>query len=253
MTTNAIDRSSKILASDSRWSVQLSVDEILYVDDTNFDKIMVRGRSGIICAGYLPFIDEWRQWFAHPAPLTQPLPQTSGKNPLGGDADISICLLQGRSGTLKIFNGTYSPFADIALFTGTGSTFALRCFSDNRCAKRSVSTAISNDYFSGGNVLHADLTNGKHNLSKTPATMADMELAYVNKGIVMNTKTRNTVAYSEWMNNPGQPAAVIAAHGASMLSAPTGQPPRQWTSTEREELHLALVEMLGEEDLATND
>jgi hypothetical protein len=208
MTTNAIDRSSKILASDSRWSVQLSVDEILYVDDTNFDKIMVRGRSGIICAGYLPFIDEWRQWFAHPAPLTQPLPQTS---------------------------------------------FALRCFSDNRCAKRSVSTAISNDYFSGGNVLHADLTNGKHNLSKTPATMADMELAYVNKGIVMNTKTRNTVAYSEWMNNPGQPAAVIAAHGASMLSAPTGQPPRQWTSTEREELHLALVEMLGEEDLATND
>jgi hypothetical protein len=54
MTTNSIDRSKLILASDSRWSVQLDADQILYVDDTGFDKIMVRGRSGIICSGHLP-------------------------------------------------------------------------------------------------------------------------------------------------------------------------------------------------------
>ena len=102
--------------------------------------------------------------------------------------------------------------------------------------------------------MRADLTNGKHNLAKTPATIADVEVAYENKGIVMNTKTRKTVAYGEWgKRTPAQGAAMIADHGAKMLSTPTGQPARQWTETERDELRVALTEMLTNEDEASND
>ncbi len=69
----------------------------------------------------------------------------------------------------------------------------------------------------------------------------------------MNTKTRKTVTYGEWKKNPTHAAITIAAHGAKMLSAPTGQPARQWTETERDELRVALAEMLAEEDGASND
>lgn len=49
MTTNAIDRVKKILASDSRWSIE-DGDFILYVDDTG----LTRSPTGRSAASFVP-------------------------------------------------------------------------------------------------------------------------------------------------------------------------------------------------------
>ncbi len=250
MTTNAIDKLKKIIASDSRWSISAG-DEILYVDDTGFDKIANRPVGCIICAGDAKLIEMWRLWFLSPVINTAnfpPFDRMDANSPVG----ITISYIQKPDGRILFSRGVYAIFGEDAMFSGSGAVIAMECYGKNRCAKTSIETAAAIDPATGGETKFVELETNRHNLSSQPVALADVQTQLGLRGIVMNTLTKKVTPIKDYMaDQNGVMRAVLK--GEMSLSAPTGQPYRPWTDAEKAEFKKVMDGVAAQEAMAASN
>ena len=244
MTTNAIDRNLKIIASDSRWSTYVD-GHFCFVDDTGFDKIGVRDFGAIICAGDGILIQEWRDWFFAER-LVKPHPRTER---IEGETkeSIDITMLAAGTGRILINRGNYTALEQDALFAGSGQLAAANCFFTNRCAKKAVESAASVDMQTGGATLFANLVDGSHNTGSSPATHDHAYIELLNRGTAMNLTTKKFVPVKDVLR-PGSGSPNASNSSEYTLSAPTGRGYSPWTEDEKLELSEAVDELIRLQD-----
>lgn len=247
MTTNVIDKSKKILTTDSRWSIQLENECIAFVDNTGFDKMADRHQGTIICAGDAELIDQWRDWFLSPRINTAALPATE-RLQNGEVRAITISLVLKPDGQILFSNGWYYDFEDHAKFSGSGAVYAKDCYSVNRCGYRAVATAAAQDPMTGGETKFVEIETFRTNLTARKTTLKDVEEQLQSRGMFMDLKTRKIEPLN---GNPGGDAVAKGLRSGSFsLSAPTGQPHRAWTDREKQDLRTAMDRLAELEEAA---
>ena len=247
MTTNAIDRRSRVIASDSRWSIELQ-GQLYFVDNTGFDKIADRAMGSIICAGDAKLIEIWRDWFHTPVLNMAATPAFERKGPDGKDYSIVISLVY-KTGDYNILSqGWYLLHGDDAKFCGSGAEHALACYASNKCGRTSVVSAASKDPMTGGETKFVELETSRNNLSTNRVSLADATHQLQTKGNVMDMKSGKITPIAP--QAAGSLDEALRAGNVS-LSAPTGQPTRLWTDPEKENL-LAALARLNEMEEAAN-
>lgn len=250
MTTNAIDKRKRVIASDSRWSIP-DGDFLIYVDDTGFDKIADRHFAAILCAGDAILIEEWKNWFREPALRPHALPRTERRDADGNVQSITISLIQKPDCKILFSSGWYLDFEDVAKFSGSGAVFARDCYMRNRCGKTSIESAAAQDFATGGETKYVELETFKHNLHNARVTLAEATQQLLTKGQVVDTRTKKVVSLKEYQASAGGVVSAIIA-GEKSLSAPTGQAQRPWSDAEKEELRRAMEHIAALEQAANS-
>lgn len=235
MTTNVIDLSAKVVASDSRWS-WLDGNNLHFVDDTAFDKIAVCEDVVMICAGDAGLIGDWRDWVQKPKFYDLPIPNTEiDRN--GTMSPIYVALITRPEGELIYCKGIYWLVDGTFMFTGTGGDHARVCFGSNKDIEQCIVTASEKDHHTGGQVRKVDVVTGKGNLANPAKGVQDIHDSYVQRGQIMDlvSNTKKSVAPATAAAND-QTAQAKQMH----FSAPTGQTPAPWTSEDHLRLGKAL-------------
>lgn len=247
MTTNVLDRRNLRVTSDSRWSITKG-EEIFFVDDTGFEKIVDRGSAVMICAGNAHLIEVWRRWFA--GPMEEPKPPTSVL--LGdGTFDTIHLTLVAKEGFQQFFTrGEYAEHGTDARFAGSGRIVARNCYSQNGCSDRCVGTASQFDPCTGGQVLFVNFSDGAKNLNYVDMSVSDLFNKLKTDGSVMNIRTKGQSKLSDL---PADYLDNAVASGAYALSAPTGVPAQEWTAEEHDQLAQAIQRIRALEAEAAND
>lgn len=227
MTTTAIDSKRKLVTCDSRWSF-VDGDDVFYVDDTGFDKIVSRAFGTLVCAGDARLIEQWRNWFMTPTVNMQGMPPTERVDNMGKTQGIAVSLVLSPEGKPLFSNGTHVLYEDFARFSGSGSYHAYQCFAVNGCGLRCIESAAKMDPMTGGETKYFDFTKKDTNAGWTPITVEEVEKLFLTRGMVMNTKTKAVTPIQQHPKFAGG----AGAHDFS-LSAPTGQPTRAWSEVEK--------------------
>lgn len=180
MTTNVYDGFQGIASTDSRWSAGRDF-AIFYVDDTGFEKIVVRDDAVFLFAGDSSVIQQWKDYLAGPR-----YSHAAGEPPLEG-----IALLIVNAATKEIIYGYGQDITlndqsakAIASFAGSGGRLAAECWRQNFCAKRAIDTAKQIDVFSGGETKFFELTSKTGNLIKDVG-LKGLGEAFKERGMVM--------------------------------------------------------------------
>jgi hypothetical protein len=185
MTTNIFDSSGHLMATDSRWSIEYG-DWLLYLDDTGYEKMLVRNGKVLMFAGYGRVIQLWKDWINSDPPDPSGMPAHKG---------MSVCMVDGATRTVD-FDAEQDIVANGVYCAGSGSRSAYSCWSANRDAHRAVETAKSKDIFSGGEVKFYNFKNGSNNLvNNYPTagiTIKMVDQAILSRGSVMKTNTNST-------------------------------------------------------------
>jgi hypothetical protein len=235
MTTNAIDIQQLIVSSDSRWSCLVD-DQLHFVDDTNFDKIVVNEDAVMICAGDGELIGEWHEWFRRPDCYETETPRTEITR---GAITETVCItILGRpDGTILFIRGSYHTIDMHALFAGSGAIFAHGCFTANKCVMKCVQTAACHDFYTGGDVKFYNIVTGENNLSNIVHAFDHVDNEYRARGKVMDITTKKVMDI-----NPKSAANDAAQKNASgfHLSAPTGEAYRPWSADDKDRLQVAV-------------
>lgn len=246
MTTNAIDLRSKVIACDTRWSIEQD-EWFVFVDDTGFDKMVCRPIASIVCAGDAILIEQWRNWFIEPVLDFANMPMTN-RTGHAGLYDITISVIRAYSGTVIYQAGQYLDFEQHAYFSGSGSPYALDCFSTNRCSRRCVRSASELDHRTGGTIQFVELSTNAHNLSDEWVGLSEVKNQFLSRGKAMNTTTKKVIPISDF-TGPAADQIKSRLRGELAISAPTGHPPKQWTDEEREKLRQVFKDLAEEEDV----
>jgi putative transposase len=192
--------------------------------------------------GYNP-----RDWFHTPVLNMADTPPFERKGPNNEDYSIVISLVY-KTGDYNILSqGWYLLHGEDAKFCGSGAEFALNCYSQNKCGKTSIATAATKDPMTGGETKFVELETSRNNLSQNRVSLDNAMKQLQTKGQVMDTKTGKVTAINPQAS--GLDEAIRA--GFVTLSAPTGQPVRLWTQSEKDNLRAAL-ERLNEMEAAAN-
>jgi hypothetical protein len=247
MTTNAISRQSRLLATDSRWSLlEKRTGKLYFVDDTGFDKMADRRMGSIICAGDAQLIQQWREWFLTPVLNRHMQPPVERTGPRGQNHSINISVIYKPDAKVAFSFGWYLDFEDEAKFSGTGASYAKESYSLRRCCKTSVENAAKRDPMTGGEVKYVDMLNDRNNLSRQRMTVANVHEQLNSRGYVMDMNTGKVTHASS------DPALSTVAQGLKAgllnLSAPTAHPELEWTDTEKANLARALEGLADLED-----
>jgi hypothetical protein len=238
MTTNVFDCANAVVASDSRWSIPLGF-AIAYVDDVDFDKIVVGKNDGLIYmfAGNSAVISEWKNWISSDAKIVQNRPTTNS---------IAICLIDKEKKTIVFCRGEGIDH-DGSRFAGTGATFAFACWSNNKQAVRAVKTAIFADIQSGGEVKYFEIASESHNLSAAH-DFHGITKKLIERGFIMylNNGTQQSVPIKEAASNDPRIKEMIGKVEAGGLvpSAPCPSMFNEWTEAEEKELDSVLAKYI---------
>lgn len=188
MTTNVYDGIQGVAGTDSRWSVERDY-AIFYVDDTGFEKIVVRDDAVFLFAGNSAVIQQWKDYLAGPR-----YSHSVSEPPLEG-----IALLIVNAVTKEIIYGYGQDITlndqnakAVASFAGSGGRRAAQCWMTNFCTKRAIDTAKQIDVFSGGETKFFELT------SKTGNLIEDVGL----KGLGEAFKERGMVMFLAQLDKP---------------------------------------------------
>ena len=235
MTTNVFDGHAGLMASDSRWSNSDLGYAVLYVDDAEFEKIVRTEKLAFMFAGDAGKIKEWKEWAVDPAAMIRTMPDPDG---------VAMCMVDIKTGEIRReFDCDPDCMVEKARFAGTGAKHAYKCWTDNRDAKKAVSTAIGADRYSGGQVKFLELSTGENNLSKKDRYESIVEL-FKSKGKYMFIQPQGKLG-EELDVDTGDEAVKALAHkvasGEARLEAPTSSR-RVWSPEEKEELKRVLSE-----------
>ncbi len=188
MTTNVFDISTRLMATDSRWSID-SENLIIYIDDTGFDKICVARGYALMFAGDGCVIQLWKDWIASVPEGSRGIPAKLH------NAAISICVVNIDSAEIKFEYGQNIKL-DMARFAGSGSIPANNCWVKHGDAKKAVDSANKIDWFSGGTITFMDFVSGDNNLQNS-ATIHDVNERILTSGKVMFKTNAKIVPITE--------------------------------------------------------
>ncbi|MBH3360425.1 hypothetical protein [Pseudomonas guariconensis] len=210
MTTTVYDKAKLLVSCDSRWSIPGDFG-VLYVDEAPFQKIEVFRDNVFVFAGMAPGIDAWKKYLRMKAAGMQ-----VARPSLDG---IAFCNAKIGCGTVLGYHeqDIILP-GQAAMFTGTGSTHAARCWIANGCAKKAVQSAMAYDICSGGVVRHLELSTGEGNLIKCEG-IESLNQAFLDKGMVMlnrHDQEKGAIPFKEAAALDPQVAALygMAANGS---------------------------------------
>lgn len=244
MTTNAIDLLFKKQASsDSRWSIKMDDKQILFVDDTGFDKIAIRNQTCLVFAGDAPLIEQWKLWLLSGDDVdVENIPPTTWQ--LGNKTlTMSICLLTLPDGIIGYDDGDAIRFLNnLARFSGTGSSWAFISWLASRCAINAIGAAKASDPYSGGMTKFLVFGDGSNNLSQNGdgSIRADkMVNDLQTRGNHMDLETKVVTPIAEHQGAKEFLGALSSANIKSMASAPIGCEV-EWTDEKRAKLQAAL-------------
>lgn len=246
MTTNVYASNEGLLSSDSRWSCREG-NWIIYVDDTDYDKIVSDDELGILFAGNMDVIDLWKTWFSNRRKLSPPQANTDL---------ISMIIIDMKTGEV-VFTPSYLLMSTIennivAWYGGSGDVYAKDCWQVNQCAKKAVGTAIEKDLCSGGEVMFTSRIGLNSNV-KNSASFQDVMASLKEKGFIMDSiglrvmriKDAATDSANDHVDIDAQQLANRVMSGQVSLSAPfvgMGQP---WTQEKKNELVNVLAKYAG--------
>lgn len=248
MTTNAIDRLNRLVASDSRWSMLLDGNRIAYVDDTGFDKLANRQFHTMAFAGDGVLIEQWKSWFLAEELDFDNLPPFQR---LEGNALVTLYFsLVQKPECIVVFNsGWWIHHGEHASFAGSGAPHAYDCYVLNGCGKRSVESAALSDPATGGEIKYVELTTGLHNLSDTQRDLKYAIQQLNERGFVMDTNTKVITPIKDVHQTTVEALRALES-GERSLTAPTGLPMRVWTDAQKEVFIRALQDVAVKEAAA---
>lgn len=241
MTTNVVDQAAKVTASDSRWSSIVkdplgAHHALIYVDDTDFDKIEYSADYSMVFAGSALIIEMWKMWFRNSRDHKKRPPVIN---------DFALCMLDMKTAAVEFDHGQKITGSDHR-FAGTGAYYAYTCWNQNKDAARSVKTAFASDFLSGGQVKTLDMQTHKHNL-KQSTDHKTINQSILQRGLVMFAKGK-TVS----VNDPSVQKDVFVqqrlndiAKGHVSAEAPSGNDTLVWTDADVQRLDAALEKAFG--------
>lgn len=242
MTTNVYDLAAGLIASDSRWSYRITdgfnaTTAVVYSDDTGFEKIEDDGIYAFVFAGNSKLIDDWKQWIRSPQKTVLPHP--------GVIDDFAICMIDLATKAVRFEHGQKIGDSDYR-FAGTGAFPAYTCWSKNKDAKLAVTSAQSDDVFSGGDVKFFEVNDHTHNLNKGGLFSA-INSAILNKGMVMYLSAAKPVTIQEAASNDPRIKELVnkIAGGNVSAEAPSGLDKIVWTQGDIKRLDDALADCYG--------
>ncbi|MEH6368697.1 hypothetical protein [Pectobacterium carotovorum] len=190
MTTTAYDCDNNVVASDTRWSADLTLldgKHILYADDTGFNKIAHRLGGAIFCAGDGLTIEKLKTWW-----LANPFdPENLPDLKDAGGFKVSVMVVSSQGD--KLFDaGPKQALVNPedgnhvhAVFSGSGGPFAGHSFMQCGCVKTAVTIAKAFDPYSGGEVKFCNVTTGDSNLHDETMDYNSIMNAMRERGILM--------------------------------------------------------------------
>jgi hypothetical protein len=236
MTTNVFDGAAGMMATDSRWSIKYG-SYLIFLDDAGFEKIEFLGDFALMFAGLGPRVQEWKTWIRS-NPDTETMPGQPAHQ------GMAVCMSHIPTKSVAFARGQKIT-KDGASFAGTGSFAAYTCWAANKDAKRAVTTAMSADIFTGGEVKFSNFADGSHNIYAGGADVqyADLLKQILTRGLVMPTTKpiapfplKDAVA----SNDDLQKAVEKIANGELHASAPDDSMLSDWTAAEKDEFNKAL-------------
>lgn len=242
MTTNVFDGPVGLVATDSRWSIQRGR-WLIYLDDTNFDKIELTDAAAFMFAGSAVLIEKWKLWIRSNPPDASGMPELQGISINGFD--------------IKTKQVGYSEGISIkhegSVFAGSGARHAVQCWTTNRDARRAVETAKAFDVATGGEVKFVDFTTGEKKLGGTvfaPASVAEIDQALAKRGLIMDiTAKGNPIPFkiSDLAAAQGEVKEIQEQIAAGKLSAqaPCDAMYSDWTAEETSRLKTFLGNVFG--------
>ncbi|MEI8602254.1 hypothetical protein P4S55_16110 [Shewanella sp. PP-Sp27a-2] len=192
MTTTVYDLINKTVASDTRWSAQLTLSDgnnyIVYVDDSDFEKIADRESAVLVLAGLGTLIAQWKEWWYNSLDenCCPPVEDASG------NTAVSLMIIDKSSGQIIFDAGQkkamFCKFTSnmLSVFAGSGDIHAASCWHNNRCAKTAITSASNLDFFTSPIVRFVDFASGQTNLTSMCYNYKEIMDAMLRGGFVMD-------------------------------------------------------------------
>jgi hypothetical protein len=241
MTTNVVDGALHVMASDSRWSFPITGAggapyAVLYVDDTDFDKIELGDDYAMIFAGPALLMEKWKRWLQDPGRSVRKRPPV--------EMYFALCMVEVESRQIIFEHGQTIAGSDHR-FAGTGALGAYTCWKQNRDPIKAVKSACIDDMYSGGEVRKLDLKSRKHNLKQSHDSKS-INKQLVTNGVIMYTSQKQISVADAVKSDPVVKKAVKKiATGKVSAHAPAGLDPIVWTDADVKRLDDALEKHFG--------
>jgi hypothetical protein len=155
MTTNILDLSKDVAATDSRWSI-VKDPWLLYIDNAEFEKIVANPPYISVFAGDGWLIQRWKDWMNSGASDAPPPIERYG-------CTLAVTVTHMSMGVV-LFERGQRVIEETARFAGSGAYPAYEHWKRNRDPMLAVKFAMSVDGFSGGIVKFYWFSTGKNNL-----------------------------------------------------------------------------------------
>jgi len=248
MTTNIFDGHARVMATDSRWSIEYGC-WLIYLDDTGYEKIERRNGFALMFAGAGGVIQAHKNWIRSAPSNFSNMPGTKG---------MSVCMVEEKSGEV-VFQKHQDIEADNVFCAGTGARPAYNCWSTNKCSKKAVESAKAKDNYSGGDVKYIDFAASKTNLVDYNAS-ALLDIATVSaniwkRGIAMKIHSTPTVSpelpfvkaqsLEEEEKEVRSQIGQLVANGTLTATAPCDGMHSDWSNEDNAKYKQAMARMFG--------
>lgn len=182
MTTNIFDGNARVMATDSRWSIEYG-SWLFYLDDTGYDKIERCNGMALMFAGDGKKIQQYKNWIRSNPTDDSMMPEEKG---------MSVCVVDETTGIVD-FKQHQDIDSNNVLCAGSGARWAYGCWTANKCSKQAVETAKGKDYCSGGEVKYIDFNSMETNLipyhAEAELTIETISRNIFQRGIPMKIET----------------------------------------------------------------
>jgi len=246
MTTNIFDGHACVMATDSRWSIRHG-DWLLYLDDTNYQKIERSHGKALMFAGFGGKIQEWKNWIRSNPADDSGMPEFKG---------VSVCMVDESTHEVDMTDEKYYINNNVYC-AGSGKELAYGCWLVNKSSKQAVETAKSKDFCSGGDVKFIDFKNSETNLvnfyPEAEPTIEKVSLAIAQRGISMKLSTQSApiLPFSKADAAASEEAVVraeiagLVANGQLSADAPCDGMHDDWSEENKAKFKAALGKMFG--------
>ncbi len=257
MTTTIYDKLSKQVASDTRWSVRLTLSDsysyLVYVDDCSFEKIADRNKTVLVLAGNGPLIAKWKAWW-YQSLDTDNLPPTN----INGKNEVNLMIIDKSNNQILFDAGQKKSLCCpatntvLSIFAGSGNIHAASCWLINRNIQKAIVSAAQLDYFTSDIVKFVDFTTGKSNIGEPDYNYDNIVNAILDRGLIMNMQQSTTPNDTGKALTQQQKAelAHLLATGQAVASAPVpGINEFQWTDEQKQKLTKAIDKVKALENI----
>ncbi|MDE9461949.1 hypothetical protein [Xenorhabdus bovienii] len=262
MTTTAYDCDNMVVACDTRWSIDLSlngVKHILLVDDTGFNKIVYRKGGVLICAGDGQTIAKMKEWWSAEYLDSEALPNLEHN----GKFSVSLLMVSGEGDILfdaghklAIFDPEKKHLH--AIFSGSGGEHAAKVFWRCSCAKSSIAGAMLFDPKSGGDTKFYELKTDENNLDDENMNYDSIIEAMKLRGVLMKVTDKYVanaggVETISWKDHPqANDIAYRLTSGSVKAYAPIGGKEIEWSEERNDKIKQAAMKIAELEKTMNN-